>query len=112
MSVWSFWWDKGEVKPSPRTEAASLVAEGRTLGYFDAPSLKPTVTEIEVWLNPAQSQQDRIQFNAASLWPVRVSERPGKAAEYVGPGIAVDWLEIEGPLLEQWPSAGHRRLFG
>ena len=55
MSVWSFLWDKGEVKPNPRTEAAALVAEGRTLGYFDAPSLKPTVTEIEVWLNPMHS---------------------------------------------------------
>src|SRR5262249_1670914 len=47
LSVWSFVWDKGAVKPSPRTEAAALIAEGRTLGYFDAPSLKPTVTEID-----------------------------------------------------------------
>jgi hypothetical protein len=58
MSVWSFVWDKGQVNPSPRTEAATLVAEGRTLGYFDAPSLKPTVTEIEVWLNPMRSPRD------------------------------------------------------
>jgi hypothetical protein len=108
MSVWSFWWDKGTVKPHARTEAAALVADGRTLGYFDAPSLKPTVTEIEVWLQPG----DRLQFNAASLWPVTIYNRPGLASGYVGPGIAVDWLDVEGPLLESWPPPAHRRLFG
>lgn len=110
MSVWSFLWDKGEVKPNSRTEAAALVAEGRTLGYFDAPSLKPTVTEIEVWLNPMLAPNDELLFNAASLWPAGPIN--GNVANYVGPGIAVDWLEVEGPLLDQWPAVGHRRLFG
>ena len=104
VSLWSFFWDKGDVKPNPRTEAASLIAEGHTLGYFDAPSLKPTVHEVEVWLNAGEM----LRFNAASLWPTRVSERPGRAAEYQGPGMAVDWLDVEGPLLDQWPPAGHR----
>jgi mono/diheme cytochrome c family protein len=108
MSVWSFGWDKGEVKPHAKTEAAALVADGRTLGYFDAPSLKPTVTEIEVWLKPG----DRIQFNAASLWPATIYNRPGLASGYVGPGIAVDWLDVEGPLVDSWPTQAHRRLFG
>jgi hypothetical protein len=110
MSVWSFLWDRGEVKPSPRTEAAALLAEGRTLGYFDAPSLKPTVTEIEAWLNPMAGPRDELLFNAASLWPAGPTN--GNLANHVGPGIAVDWLEVEGPLLDQWPTAGHRRLFG
>jgi hypothetical protein len=105
MSVWSFLWDKGEVKPSGRAEAGALVAGGRTLGYFDAPSLKPTVTEIEVFLQP----YEQFHFNAASLWPALLG---GNVAEYVRPGIAVDWLEVEGPLLDQWPTASHRRLFG
>src|SRR5262249_525217 len=108
MSVWSYWWDKGEVKPHARMEAASLVADGRTLGYFDAPSLKPTVTEIEVWLK----RGDRLQFNAASLWPAQIYNRKGLASEYGGPGIAIDWLDVEGPLFDSWPALGHRRLFG
>lgn len=110
MSVWSFLWDQGEVLPNSRTESALLAAEGRTIGYFDAPSLKPTVTEIEVWLNPMKSPKDELLFNAASLWPVGPNN--GNVANYTGPGIAVDWLEIEGPLLDQWPAAGHRQLFG
>src|SRR5262249_30533594 len=83
MSVWSFVWDKGEVKPSPRTEAATLVAERRTLGYFDAPSLKPTVTEIEAWLNPMTTPRDELIFNAASLWPAGPNN--GNVAAYTGP---------------------------
>jgi hypothetical protein len=69
MSVWSFLWDKGEVKPNPRTEAALLSAEGRTLGYFDAPSLKPQVTEIEVWLNPMTTPRHAATFANEMLSP-------------------------------------------
>jgi len=31
---------------------------------------------------------------------------------YKGPGLAVQWVEVEGPLNDSWPPAGHRRLFG
>ncbi len=109
LSLWGFHWDKGEVKHTARTEAVGLTANGRLLGYFDAPSLKPTVHEIEVWLN----RKEVIELNAASLWPnAGVSARKGRLADYVGPGIAIDWLEVEGPLHDTWPPAGHRRLFG
>ncbi|QOV88588.1 DUF1592 domain-containing protein [Humisphaera borealis] len=108
ISLWSFQYDKGQILPSLRTEQASLRADSRLIGYYDAPSLKPTVHEVEVWLN----EGEEICYNAASLWPVRVSERKGKAAEYVGPGIAVDWLDVEGPIFEQWPPASHQQLWG
>lgn len=110
MSVWSFLWDRGQVKPSTRTESALLSVDGRTLGYFDAPSLEPKVTQIEVWLNPMKTPRDEILFDAASLWPVGPVN--GNVANYTGPGIAVDWLEIEGPLLDGWPTTAHCRLFG
>ena len=31
---------------------------------------------------------------------------------FTGPGIACDWLDIEGPLHEVWPPVAHRVLFG
>jgi hypothetical protein len=108
MSVWSFWWDKGEVKPSPRTGAAALYIGPRLLGHFDAPSLKPTHHEVEVWLEPT----GYMTFNAASLWPFRVDEYKGRASTYVGPGVAVDWINVEGPLHDEWPPPSHKRLFG
>ena len=27
------------------------------------------------------------------------------------PGVAFRWLEVEGPLYDEWPTAGHRLLF-
>ena len=108
ISVWSYWWNKGEVQPAPRCGAVGLYYGSRLLGHFDAPSLQPTQHEIVTWLDPG----DYPSMNAASLWPIRVSERTGRVAGYSGPGIAIDWMEIEGPLNAQWPSAGHRQLFG
>ena len=109
LSLWSFHWEKGQVQPSSRTEAASLNASDRgVLGYFDAPSLKPTEYERVVWLNRGES----LVFNAASLVPRRVGEEKGRAAEATTQGIAIDWLDVEGPLLDAWPTAAHRHLFG
>ena len=109
MSIWSFHWEKGQVQPSERTEVASLNAADRgVLGYFDAPSLKPTEHETVVWLN----RGEHLVFNAASLVPRRVGEEKGRAAEATSQGIAIDWLDVEGPLLDTWPTTAHRRLFG
>ena len=119
-SFWSFHWQKGQVLPSRWTEAAKLSAvqlrenspgakEGsRLLGYFDAPSLEPQVHEFDTWLN----RRETIGFNAASLAPVVVHLKQGRAMGFDGPGIASDWLEIEGPINDIWPPESHRRLFG
>lgn len=108
LSLWSFAWEKGKVLPSPVTQIANLTVGSRVLGYFDAPSLEPKVQEVVAWLVPG----DQLKWNPASIPWVRVSERPGKAAEYVGPGVAIDWLEVEGPLVDAWPPESHKRLFG
>lgn len=119
-SVWSFQWDKGVVRPGRGSEAArlsvvQLTGDGRggqhpseTLGYFEAPSLRPTVHELSVWMNHNQI----FGFNAASLAPVANYARPGRAMAFTGPGIAVDWLEVSGPHHDLWPPRAHTRLFG
>jgi mono/diheme cytochrome c family protein len=118
-SLFSFQWDKGKVLPARGTEAArlsvvQLTGDGRggqhpsyVLGYFDAPSLKSQEHELTVWLN----HNEIIGFNAASLAPVANYARKGHAMAFTGPGIACDWLEITGPLNDQWPPAAHRALF-
>lgn len=109
ISIWSFLWDKGRVLPSPTTQVASLNAADRgVLGYFDAPSLKPTEHEMVVWLNRGEN----LVVNCASLVPRRVGEEKGRAAEATTPGIAIDWLDVEGPLFDTWPTPAHHRLFG
>jgi mono/diheme cytochrome c family protein len=106
-SVWSFWWDKGAVKESPRTQAAGIYFGSRPLGFFDAPSLKPTGHQIVAWLDA----DDYLKFDAASLWEVHVYHHKDKAAGYTGPGVAIDYLEVEGPLHDEWPPVSHKRLF-
>ena len=31
---------------------------------------------------------------------------------YAGPAVAVDWLDVEGPLNDVWPPKAHQALFG
>ncbi len=119
-SFWSFQWDKGRVLPARGVEAARLSAvqlteNGRggghpsyVLGYFDAPPNKPRVHEFVTWLN----RKETFGFNASSLAPVVNYTRQGRAMAFTGPGIACDYLEVEGPLHDIWPPASHRLLFG
>lgn len=119
-SLWSFQWDKGQVLPSRGTEAArlsvvQLTGDGRggqhpsyKLGYFDAPSMDAQEHQLVTWLN----HNEIIGFNVASLAPVANYSRKGRAMAFTGPGIACDWLEIQGPLHNVWPPVSHRVLFG
>jgi hypothetical protein len=119
-SLWSFQWDKGQVLGGRGTEAArlsvvQLTGDGRggqhpsyVLGYFDAPAAGPLEHQLNVWLN----HNEIIGFNAASLAPVANYARKGRAMAFTGPGIVVDWLDIEGPLHDVWPPRSHRILFG
>ena len=108
LSVWSFWWDKGEVKPSKRTQVVGIRTARGLVGCFDAPSMESKVHEIEVWLEP----NDLLLFNTDSLENVHVYNLKGRAKEYQGPGIAVDWLDVEGPIHDTWPPPAHKLLFG
>ncbi len=119
-SLWAFQWDKGKVLPARGTEAArlsvvQLTGDGRggqhpstVLGYYDAPSLESKEHELITWLN----HNELIGFNVASLAPVANYSRKGRAMAFTGPGIACDWLDIEGPLHESWPPTAHKTLFG
>lgn len=119
-SFWSFQWDKGTVLPARGVEAARLSAvqlteNGRggghpstVLGYYDAPSLEPRVHEFVTWLNAKET----LGFNTASLAQVFNYNRKGRALAFTGPGIACDWLDVEGPIHDAWPPRSHRALFG
>ncbi len=119
-SLWSFQWDCGQMLPGRGTEAArlsvvKLTGDGRggqhpsyVLGYFDAPSERPMEHELQVWLN----HNELIGFNTASLAPAANYYKQKRAMEFKGPGIVVDWLDIEGPLHDTWPPKSHQLLFG
>ncbi len=111
------WWipDLANVGPSTRTEPVTVYAETfprnyRIVGKFDAPTT-PGVNEIETSLLKGETiHPDAARFfrSRQGFWRYR---NP-LATEAGSPGVGFRWLEVEGPLIEQWPSAGHRLLFG
>jgi len=120
-SLWSFQWDKGKMLPSQRTEVAlmstvHLTGDGRgdghprtVLRYLDAPSWDEQVHEFTVWFN----NYETIGFNTPTLRRPLGSRNHEKGLLGVaGPGVACDFLEVEGPLYESWPPPSHKRLFG
>jgi hypothetical protein len=74
----------------------------------DAPPGKPTVIESEFDLRA----REVIVFNGWSLPDENEFRRAGKKLDGdPGPGLAVHWVEVEGPL-GSWPPAGYQCLFG
>ena len=118
LSVWGFRWANGKPNPCDVPQAAVLRAHeegkqqegGRLLSAFTAPSMESKEGEIVTWLDAHES----IVFDPVSVpWNgLRIGQVAGRAAKHVGPGVALDWFEIEGPLNPVWPPASHTRLFG
>ena len=84
------------------------VTEERILGYFEVPPGKPTEIEFVATLDPKNFA--RIVVDGLGVIPPQV-EKIG-AENYKGPGLVVQWVDIEGPLHESWPPPGHRKVFG
>ncbi|HLK68615.1 MAG TPA: DUF1592 domain-containing protein [Bryobacteraceae bacterium] len=91
---------------------AQSSGQSRPLAAFDF-TPEPSVREVEVVLSP----NEVIQTDAMRLFRTRVN---GSEEEYVNPlarqdgmpGVAFQWLEVEGPLYDENPAAGYRLMFG
>lgn len=84
-----------------------MAGETHLVGYFDAPADKPAVIEFV----------DRMEARATiSILPYGLARstvvHEVGADKYAGPGLAVHWVEVEGPQHDTWPPASHRRVFG
>ena len=78
------------------------------MGNFDA-EVEPGAHDMEVWLQ----EGEMIRPDAARLFRSRPPNWQNPLATTEGqPGVSFRWLEVEGPLYDQWPTAGHRLLFG
>jgi hypothetical protein len=84
-----------------------MVGKNHLVGYFDAPADKPAIVEFVDFLEARST----IRIHPYGLAPAQVVHKIG-ADKYEGPGLAVQWVEVEGPLHDTWPPESHRRLFG
>lgn len=118
ISLWGFQWNQGTPEPCNAPQAAALRAHeegkqqegGRLLQLLTAPSMQSHEVELNTWLEARES----IVFDPVSIpWNgLRIGQVAGRAARHRGPGVAIDWFEIEGPIHDSWPPASHRQLFG
>jgi mono/diheme cytochrome c family protein len=93
-----------------RVTAGTLkeVTEERLIDYFAVPADKPTVIEFTEQLEP----DNRIRIIAEGLPALPPAVEKVGADNYKGPGLVIQWVEIEGPLLASWPPPSHRAIFG
>ena len=80
----------------------------RMLGSFDV-GPGPTVRELDIYLHAGES----IRPDAVRLPRSRPPDFQNPLAEEDGmPGVAFQWMESEGPIIDKWPPPGHKLLFG
>ena len=93
-----------------RVTAGTLkeVTEERLVDYYSVPADTPTVIEFTEQLEP----ENRIRILAEGLPALPPTVEKIGADKYTGPGLVIQWVDIEGPILESWPPPSHKRIFG
>ena len=76
--------------------------------YYQVPAKTPTVVEFVERLDV--NNTIRVVVDGLPVIPTIV-EKVG-ADNYKGPGMDLQWVEVEGPLHDSWPPPSHRRIFG
>src|SRR5881296_3364367 len=107
--------DLDNIARGRRDEPITITAETpprllRKLGDFDI-TPEPSVHELDVYLlagemiRPDAGRLFRSR-PGPSRWQNPLAEKDGQ------PGVVFRWMEVEGPIYDEWPPAGHRLLFG
>ena len=108
-----------QISPGNRSEPvkvySSTLDEPNTqnslpIGTFEAPPDAPGIFELEAFMEKgAMVKLDcmRLPSPMVPAMPHTIKKGPDGF-----PGVAFHWLEVEGPLLEEWPPASYRVLFG
>jgi hypothetical protein len=86
---------------------SALTGKRGLIDYFDAPPDKPTVFEFVRHMEPRTT----ISMLPYGLEGANTVKQTG-GEKWEGPGLAIQHVEIEGPLYETWPPESHRRIFG
>jgi len=120
VSGYSFWWDGEQPVATDRTGAFGfgIHGTGEHFGTAGVPANTAGVAEISAWLARADEHvhgtDNSLRLILASLEKVRDFPHGDgvKGPPRPCPGLAVEWIEIEGPLFESWPPPSQRALFG
>lgn len=80
------------------------------LEHFAVSNTEPHTFEWEGWLERGHF----LHVYPTSLPPMRFAGKNEemRQAEYQGPGATIQWVEVDGPIFDEWPPASHRALWG
>ena len=84
------------------------VTEERLVDYFAVPADQPTIVEFTEQLEP----QNTIRILTDKLPALPPEVKKVGADKYTGAGLVIQWVDVEGPLMESWPPPGHKAIFG
>jgi len=108
------WWkpSRDNLSAGRTREPVTLYAEipPRQMRYLGSFDVRPeaSVNEMEVYL----LKDETIRPDAARLFRSRPPNWRNPLAQKDGqPGVAFRWLEVEGPISDEWPGKGHRLMF-
>lgn len=76
--------------------------------YFDAQPGPISVQEVDTYLKKGDSVRLRIPGLKENRW----GDVNNKVGEFTGPGLQVEKMVVEGPIVEEWPIRGHKLRFG
>lgn len=76
-------------------------------GYFSLPPGKPTSVELHVWMD----ERFMVEITPKGIYDQQNLIRQEGIANYKGPGLAISSVELEGPIVHEFPTRGHQLIF-
>ncbi len=89
---------------------ATNFARTRTAATFDLPLDKPRVAEITLHMD--EGEFFYLSATGCDFAANGTHVQDVGAEKFTGSGMAVQWMDFEGPLLESWPPPSMNRVFG
>ncbi len=109
IRISAYGFQSGDKPVTYRIDAGPMLmgTKNHLVGYFDAEADQPTVMEFTDHFE----SRNHIRISPYGLANAQTVTKVG-ADKYDGPGLGIEWVEVEGPLHEAWPPESHRRIFG
>jgi hypothetical protein len=81
--------------------------ENPTFGYYELPPGEPQTVEITAYIKARYM----IEVTPVGLFDNDNLIKKNGVDKYPGPGLAIQHIEVEGPITSEYPSRGHRLVF-
>lgn len=109
IRISAYGYQSGDKPVTYRVDAGPMLmgTKNHLINYFEAPADQPAVAEF---IDHFEAR-DHFRISPYGLASAQAVDKVG-ADQYDGPGLAVEWVEVEGPLYDRWPPESHRRIFG